>query len=147
MAGGIAQGSLYKARDPEEFLSVLVAEDNRVNQSLVKRLLEKRGHRVVVVTNGREMLEALKKENYDVVLMDIHMPEMDGFETTAAIRENEKETGLHQRVIAFTASEDREKCLAAGMDGYLSKPIRTPEFVELLENSASAPGKSRSEKV
>jgi two-component system, sensor histidine kinase and response regulator len=97
MAGGIAQGSLYKARDPEEFLSVLVAEDNRVNQSLVKRLLEKRGHRVVVVTNGREMLEALKKENYDVVLMDIHMPEMDGFETTAAIRENEKETELHQR--------------------------------------------------
>ena len=147
MAGGIAQGSLYKARGPEEFLSVLVAEDNRVNQSLVKRLLEKRGHRVVVVTNGREVLEALKKENYDVVLMDIHMPEMDGFETTAAIRENEKETGLHQRVIAFTASEDREKCLAAGMDGYLSKPIRTPEFVELLENSASAPGKSRSEKV
>jgi PAS domain S-box-containing protein len=145
MAGGIAQDSLYKARGPEEFLSVLVAEDNRVNQSLVKRLLEKRGHRVVVVTNGREVLEALKKENYDVVLMDIQMPEMDGFETTAAIRENEKETGLHQRVIAFTASADREKCLAAGMDGYLSKPIRASEFVELLENSASAPGKSRSD--
>jgi len=130
-----APRSFYRPRGPADFLRVLVADDNRVNQSLVKRLLEKRGHRVLVVPNGREVLEALKKENYDLVLMDINMPEMDGFEATAAIRESEKGTGCHQRVIAFTASTDRGSCLAAGMDGYLSKPIRTPELVELLENS------------
>jgi two-component system sensor histidine kinase/response regulator len=143
---GPRQRSSDKARGPQDFLRVLVAEDNRVNQSLVKRLLEKRGHRVVVVANGREVLEALKKENYDLVLMDMHMPEMDGFEATAAIRESEKESGFHQRVIAFTASTDRESCLAAGMDGYLSKPIRTPEFVELLENSVAALEGSRLKK-
>ena len=114
-------------------LRVLVAEDNKVNQLVVRRLLEKRGHLVVLVANGVEALEALKKESYDLVLMDMHMPEMDGYETTAAIREREKGTGFHQPVIALTASVDRERCLAAGMDGYLSKPIRTHEFDELLE--------------
>jgi CheY-like chemotaxis protein len=114
---------------------VLVAEDNLVNQLLIKRLLEKRGHRVTVVANGHEALDALKKESYDLALMDIQMPEMGGFETTAAIRESEKGTAFHQPVIALTAGAmkgDRERCLTSGMDGYLSKPIRSQELDELL---------------
>jgi PAS domain S-box-containing protein len=130
---GTARYSLHGARDPKDFFRVLVAEDNHVNQLLTTRLLEKRGHRAVVVANGREALEALKKENYDLVLMDIHMPEMDGIEATAAIRQREKETGLHQPVIAVTASVDRAPCLAAGMDGHLSKPIQPQELDEVLK--------------
>jgi PAS domain S-box-containing protein len=125
--------SLHDARAPEDFFRVLVAEDNEVNQLLTTRLLEKRGHRAVVVANGREALEALEKENYDLVLMDVHMPEMDGLEATAAIRQREKETGLHQPVIALTASIDRTRCLAAGMDGHLRKPIEPQELDKLLE--------------
>ena len=130
---GTARYSLHVARDPKDFFRVLVAEDNQVNQLLTTRLLEKRGHRTVVVANGREALEALKKENYDLVLMDVHMPEMDGLEATAAIRQREKETGFHQPVIAVTASVDRAPCLAAGMDGHLSKPIQPQELDEVLK--------------
>jgi PAS domain S-box-containing protein len=130
---GTARYSLHAARDPKDFLRVLVAEDNQVNQLLTTRLLEKRGHRAVVVATGREALEALKKENYDLVLMDVHMPVMDGLEATAAIRQREKETGFHQPVIALTASVDRARCLAAGMDGHLAKPIQPHELDDLLE--------------
>ena len=131
---GTARYSLHVARDdPRDFFRVLVAEDNQVNQLLTTRLLEKRGLLAVVVANGREALEALKKENYDLVLMDVHMPEMDGLEATAAIRQREKETGFHQPVIALTASVDRARCLAAGMDGHLTKPIQPQELDELLE--------------
>src|SRR5713226_5581427 len=132
----ITRFSLQDARDPTSILRVLLAEDNAVNQRLAVRLLEKRGHRVVVTANGREALAALEKESYDLVLMDIQMPEMDGFEATAAIREKEKGSGIHQPVIALTAHAmkgDRERCLAGGMDGYLSKPIRLQELDELLE--------------
>jgi len=132
----IVRNSLQKAPSPEDFLRVLVAEDNQVNQLLVRRFIEKRGHRVVVVANGHEALEALKKENYDLLLMDIQMPEMDGLQATAAIREREKGSAFHQTVIALTASVmegDKERCLAGGMDGYLSKPIRPQELNELLE--------------
>jgi two-component system, sensor histidine kinase and response regulator len=93
-------------------------------------------HRVVVAVNGLEALAALKKENFDLVFMDVQMPEMDGMEATAAIREEEKRTGEHVMVIALTAHAmkgDREKCLAAGMDGYLSKPIRPQELDDVLE--------------
>jgi CheY-like chemotaxis protein len=115
---------------------VLLAEDNLVNQRLVVRLLEKRGHRVVVAATGLEALKALEKESFDLVLMDVQMPDMDGLEATAAIREREKDTGVHQAVVALTAHAmkgDREKCLAAGMDGYLTKPIRPQELDQLLE--------------
>src|SRR6202022_1671902 len=104
------------------------------------RLLEKRGHRVVVAGNGREALDALEKGNFDLVLMDVQMPEMDGLEATASIREKEKTSGLHQPIIALTAHAmkgDREKCLAAGMDGYLTKPIRPPELDQILEEHAA----------
>jgi CheY-like chemotaxis protein len=120
-------------------LRVLVAEDNAVNQRLVVRLLEKRGHRIEVAANGREALAALRKASFDLVLMDVQMPEMDGFEATAAVRAREKSEGAqtHQPIIALTAHAmkgDREKCLVAGMDGYLTKPIRVEELDELLKS-------------
>jgi CheY-like chemotaxis protein len=117
-------------------LKVLLAEDNGVNQRLVVRLLEKRGHHVVVAANGLEALAELKKEDFDLVLRDVQMPEMDGMEETVAIREVETRTGEHLAVIALTAHAmkgDRDKCLAAGMDGYLTKPIRTQELHDVLE--------------
>src|SRR6202023_3335862 len=117
----ITRYSLQDARDPETVLRILVAEDNLVNQRLAVRMLEKRGHRVTVAGNGREALDALAKNTFDLVFMDIQMPEMDGFEATAGIREKEKDTGLHQIVIALTAhamKSDRERCLNSGMDDY-----------------------------
>jgi CheY-like chemotaxis protein len=132
----VTRYSLHDAREPESILRILLAEDNQVNQRLAVRLLEKRGHRVVVASNGREALEALERHKFDLVLMDVQMPELDGLETTAAIRQKERTTGLHQPVIALTAHAmkgDREKCLAWGMDGYLSKPIRPKELDDVLE--------------
>ncbi len=132
----ITRLSLQDARDPANVLRVLLAEDNLVNQRLVTRLLEKRGHRVVLSGNGHEALLALEKEAFDLVFMDLQMPEMDGFEATAAIRQKEKGTKIHQEVIALTAhamTGDRERCLAGGMDGYLSKPIRPMELDTLLQ--------------
>jgi CheY-like chemotaxis protein len=120
---------------PAVCLRVLLAEDNLVNQKVVTRLLEKRGHRVMVAGNGREALDALGRENFDLVLMDVQMPEMDGFETTAVIREKEKSSGVHQPVVALTANAmkgDRAQCLSAGMDAYLTKPIRSDELDALL---------------
>ncbi len=132
----ITRHSLQDARGLMGSLRVLLAEDNPVNQLLATRLLEKRGHRVVVAANGREALAALEKESYDLVFMDIQMPDMDGIEATAAIREKENSSGKHQPVIALTAHAmkgDQERCLDAGMDGYLSKPIRPQELDDILE--------------
>ena len=132
----ITRYSLGDAIEPTAVLRVLVAEDNAVNQRLASRLLEKRGHRVTVTANGREAVEALANQNFDLVLMDIQMPEMDGFEATAMIRGREMHDGTHIPIIALTANAmkgDRERCLAAGMDGYLSKPIVSRELDELLE--------------
>jgi CheY-like chemotaxis protein len=117
-------------------LRVLLAEDNPVNQLFVQRLLEKRGHSVVVASTGLEALDILQRENVDVVLMDIQMPEMDGLEATKAIRSRESDGRPRMPVIALTAHAmkgDREKCLAAGMDAHLSKPIRPAELDEVLE--------------
>ena len=122
-------------------MKVLLAEDNAVNRTLATRLLQKHGHTVVVVENGRQAVEALERETVDLVLMDVQMPEMDGLEATAAIREKEKKTGAHLPIIALTAHAmkgDREKCLAAGTDDYLTKPIRTADLfaaVERLRNT------------
>ncbi len=132
----ITRFSLQHAREPDSYLSVLLAEDNLVNQRLAVRLLEKRGHRVVVAATGLEALKAMEKETFDLVLMDVQMPEMDGLEATAAIRKKEKGTGRRQPVVALTAHAmkgDREKCMAGGMDGYLTKPIRPQELDQLLE--------------
>jgi len=128
----------YSLRDKGDLLRtlhVLLAEDNRVNQKIATRLLEKRGHHVVLAVNGEEAIAALAQRSYDLVFMDVHMPGMDGIEATIAIREREKLTGLHQPVIALTALAmigDRERCLAAGMDGYLSKPIDLQKLDEIL---------------
>jgi two-component system sensor histidine kinase/response regulator len=127
--------SLQAQRNPKRCLQILLAEDNLVNQTLAVRMLEKRNHKVAVVTNGRQALSALAEGSYDLVLMDVQMPEMDGLEATMLLREQERFTGHHQVVIAMTAlvmKGDRERCMAAGMDGYLSKPIRPQELDEAL---------------
>jgi CheY-like chemotaxis protein len=131
----ITRYSLHDAREPAASLRILLAEDNAVNQRLASRLLEKRGHSVVVAGNGRAALEALEKHHFDLVFMDVQMPVMDGFEATAAIRKKEGAGGIRLPVVALTAHAmkgDREKCLAGGMDGYLSKPIRSQELDEVL---------------
>jgi len=135
----IAPRPAEDAREPASVLRVLLAEDNAVNQRLAVRLLEKRGHHIVLAANGREALEAIEKESFDLVLMDVQMPEMDGFEATAALRQTEHASGAHLPVIALTAHAmkgDRERCLAAGMDGYLAKPINPEELDHLLHKFA-----------
>jgi PAS domain S-box-containing protein len=116
-------------------LRILLVEDNRVNQRVGVALLEKQGHTVVLAGNGREALAALESASFDVVLMDVQMPEMDGFEATAALRQREAGTGQYLPIIALTAHAmkgDRERCLAAGMDGYVSKPLRAGELLHAI---------------
>jgi CheY-like chemotaxis protein len=120
-------------------MRILLVEDNAVNQRVAGRLLEKRGHRVVLAGNGHEALQALEQEAYDLVLMDVQMPDMDGLEATAKIREKERHTSRHQPVVALTARAmkgDLEHCMSAGMDGYLAKPIRPQELDQLLDKYA-----------
>jgi len=139
--------SLRGALEPSRSLRILLAEDNVVNQRVASRLLQKRGHRVVVAVTGREALKALEEESYDLVLMDVQMPEIDGVEATAKIREMEKLTGRHQLVVALTAhvmKGDVERCLSAGMDDYLSKPIRLQELDDLLDKYVSNEERIRS---
>ena len=127
----------HSLREANRVLRILLAEDNPVNQLLVVKMLEKRGHSVAVTANGREALAALEAGDFDAALMDVQMPEMDGFEATAQIRKREAETGGHLPIIALTAHAmrgDRERCLNAGMDGYLSKPIRALELDKILED-------------
>ena len=116
---------------------ILLAEDNAINQQLAIRILGKHGYVVLVANNGREAVQAVQREAFDLVLMDVQMPEMDGLEATAAIRELEENTGIHLPIIAMTAHAmkgDREKCLKAGMDGYLTKPIQLATFLEEIEH-------------
>ncbi|MCP4542637.1 MAG: response regulator [Chloroflexi bacterium] len=116
-------------------LRILLAEDNAVNQKLALRLLERMGYRADVAGNGLEAIEALRRQQYDVILMDVQMPEMDGLEATHHIREK-MDAKQQPRVIAMTANamqEDRERCLAAGMDDYVSKPVRVEELVDALK--------------
>ena len=135
-AGGPSASHAMHEQHAESSLNILVAEDNPVNQKLAVRILEKRGHRATVARNGREALAKLRLESFDLVLMDVQMPELDGIETTAAIRESEHGNGKHQPIIAMTANAmkgDEQRCLDAGMDGYLAKPIRREELYALLD--------------
>ncbi|WP_089719600.1 response regulator [Candidatus Entotheonella palauensis] len=118
---------------------LLVAEDNIVNQKVIVRLLEKKGYRVDVVGNGREALDAHARNSYALILMDCQMPEMDGYEATAAIRSREATTGGHTPIVAMTANAmqgDRERCLEAGMDDYVSKPIQPQTLTDLISQWA-----------
>ena len=117
-------------------LRILLAEDGLVNQKVARGLLEARGHEVVVANNGREAVEAVEREAYDLVLMDVQMPEMDGLEATSVIRDREQTTGDHMHIVAMTAHalhSDRERCLQAGMDAYLSKPVQPQALYDLIE--------------
>jgi PAS domain S-box-containing protein len=125
-----------RARAARQPLRVLLAEDNPVNQEVALRLLERRGHSVIVAENGRQALTAIERHKFDLVLMDVQMPEMGGLEATQLIREKEKSTGEHLPILAMTAHAmqgDRERCIAAGMDGYLAKPIDPKSFLQTVE--------------
>ncbi|HKC00101.1 MAG TPA: response regulator, partial [Terriglobales bacterium] len=126
-----------------ERLSILLAEDNPVNRQVAVRLLEKQGYQVTCAADGREALSLLEQSVFDLVLMDIEMPNMNGLEASAAIRQGEKMTGRHIPIVAMTAHAmkgDQEKCLAAGMDDYVSKPIRPPDLsAAILKVVPSAP--------
>src|SRR5205823_3742648 len=122
-------------------LHVLLAEDNAVNQRLATSLLERRGHRVTLAHNGKEALAALeRRRRFDVVLMDVQMPEMGGFEATAEIRRRERGTGRRVPIIAMTAHAmkgDRERCLQSGMDEYLAKPLDSRRLCAIVESVAA----------
>lgn len=121
-------------------LAILVADDNAVNGRLITKLLESVGHHITCATNGKQALDLVTTKNFDLILMDVEMPEMDGFQATAAIRENRHEKP-HIPIYALTAHAgegDRERCLAAGMDGYLSKPIQIDELVKIVAKIASS---------
>ncbi len=126
----------HSLREECRRLRLLLAEDNPVNRTMITRILEKRGHYVCAVEDGQRVLQALEGEAFDLVLMDVQMPELDGFETTAAIRERERGTGGHIPIVALTAHAlkgDRERCLERGMDGYASKPIQAAELFAIIE--------------
>ncbi len=138
----ITEDLLLNERDPRRTLNILVAEDNVINQKLARRLLEKRGHRVVIAGNGREALARIEGATFDLVLMDVQMPEMDGLQATEELRRSEKLSGKHCPVVAMTAlamKGDQERCLASGMDAYLSKPIRPQELDAVLDLYSSRP--------
>jgi CheY-like chemotaxis protein len=121
--------------------TILLAEDNVINQKVAARLLEKQGHTVTVANNGSEAVTAMFRESFDIVLMDVQMPEMSGLEATRLFREYEKTSSRRQLIVAVTAYAlpgDREKCLEAGMDDYISKPFNVHELCALLNHIVAA---------
>jgi signal transduction histidine kinase/CheY-like chemotaxis protein len=140
----------HTLREEKSRVRILLAEDNAVNQILAVRILEKRGYVVTVAQDGQAAVEAFLTGTFELVLMDLQMPRMGGLEATAAIREREKLTGGHIPIVAMTANAmvgDREKCLASGMDGYVSKPIRTSELFAAIELALSNTPKPESTEV
>ncbi|MFP4356592.1 MAG: ATP-binding protein [Phycisphaerae bacterium] len=143
-AAALRGESLQAAKDPgptaaeqsvAQSLQILLAEDNAVNQLLARRTLERHGHQVTAVTTGQAVLDAMETETFDVILMDLQMPEMGGLEATEHIRRNESNTGGHIPIIALTAhamSGDRDKCIQAGMDGYVTKPIQFDQLIAAI---------------
>jgi two-component system, sensor histidine kinase and response regulator len=128
----------HTLREERDRVRILLAEDNAVNQTLAVRLLEKRGYLVTVAADGHAALAALEKQSFDLILMDVQMPQMDGFQATAAIRQKEESGARRTPIVAMTAHAlkgDQERCLAAGMDGYVSKPIRTAELFAAIETA------------
>ena len=150
----LSRPSAERMRDSEDFrasrkpfasstvpLHILLAEDNKVNQRVLCLSLRRKGHHVLTVNNGRDAISAFRNHNFDLVLMDVQMPELDGFEATRAIRELEGPVNNHVPIVAITAhamQSDRERCLAAGMDAHVSKPIRPSDLLELVETFSQA---------
>jgi CheY-like chemotaxis protein len=123
-------------------LRILIAEDNLVNQRVASMVLKKRGHSAIIANNGREVLSILKGASFDLVLMDVEMPEMDGIDATLAIRESEKRTGGHLPIVALTAhaiDAYKTRCLNAGMDRYLAKPLLPKQLIETVEGLVYKP--------
>lgn len=123
-------------------LAVLLAEDSPVTQVLISRLLEKRGHTVSVVAGGAEALDLLERIHFDIVLMDVQMPGMDGFQTTRRIRERERVHGGHIPVVGLTGyvlDYDRQQCIDAGMDSYLAKPFQAPDLFAAIDAALEQP--------
>jgi CheY-like chemotaxis protein len=132
-----ARPAEHRLQKVEQPLRVLLAEDNEVNQQLTLEFLRKRGHEVQLARNGIEVLAALETDRFDIVLMDVQMPEMDGFQATSAIRAREERTGEHLPIVAITGHAmkgDRQRCLDAGMDAYICKPIHSKELFDCVES-------------
>jgi len=149
-ANADAPQALARPVEKRPDLNILLVEDELINRTLAVTVLKREGWRVTCAENGIRALEILEKEHFDLVLMDVQMPELNGYDTTAAIRGQEKESGNHLPIIAMTAyaiKGDREKCLAAGMDGYISKPIRPDllrlEIENILQEVKQVPGDGR----
>ena len=132
--------SLLVAENAQARVRILVAEDNPVNRKLATKLIGKFGAHVDAVTTGKEAIRALESTDYDLILMDVQMPEMDGIDATRLIREKEKEQGGHVPIVAMTAhamEDDRRLCMMAGMDDYVSKPIKKQQLLEVIEKMLS----------
>src|ERR1700683_101000 len=130
----------HDLHEPPRRRQVLVAEDNPVNEAVIVRVLEKMGHKPTMAHNGREALTLATNGKFDLIFMDVQMPEMDGLAATAAIRESEKRSGTHLPIFAMTAHAmkgDREQCMAAGMDGYITKPVRFSDIQQTLNAVAT----------
>lgn len=139
----------HTLRESRPRFRILLAEDNIINQKVAVHILEKNGHKVSVANNGQEVLSALKKDRFDLVLMDVQMLKMDGFEVTAIIRENEKKSGTHIPIIAMTAHAtrgDRGRCLDVGMDDYISKPLKPEELMKTISRAFSKTSKIDNER-
>jgi len=135
----------HSIRETQRRLHILLTEDNVVNQKVATKMLERMGHTVTVASHGGEAVDMMDRTRFDVILMDVQMPVMDGFQATKLIRERERATGKHTPILAMTAyamKGDDEKCLAAGMDGYLSKPIKVNELFDALEKIERGPEKA-----
>lgn len=137
LAGSDSSGlELSERKAVSRPLNILLAEDNEINRKLAVRLLEKRGHKIMCVANGLEVLDAIGSNSFDIILMDVQMPEMDGFDATAKIREMEKESGKRMPIVAMTAHAmkgDKERCLNSGMDGYVTKPIYPQDLYNAID--------------
>ncbi|HKV41809.1 MAG TPA: response regulator, partial [Blastocatellia bacterium] len=139
-SGESVRGPGAEDNEDQPALTILLADDNQINQRLTGKLLERRGHTVHVAANGKQALAAFQEIEFDLILMDVQMPVMSGFEATAAIRLAEAKTGKHIPIVAMTAramTGDREDCLAAGMDGYVSKPIQSEDLYRAIETVVS----------
>ena len=129
----------HTIRESHRPLHILLAEDNLINQKLAVRVLNNMGHSVVVAPDGEQAVDFYKQQSFDLILMDIQMPKMDGFQATDAIRSLESKSGLHTPIVAMTAHAlkgDEERCLAAGMDAYISKPVKLQELYRIIESLA-----------